>query len=147
MSEVQYVWADPSSPPHQVALSSLVGAMCELKMYAITRWVSRDNSEPKMGVLAPCRFEKVDCFLWVQVCVLFVLIFLGVLPKRACMSQMPFGDDVRKYTFSSLQNLSNRKGERVTKHPYLPTAEQIESMDRFVDAMDLMKAGEKDDDG
>ncbi|KAI0286720.1 SPOC domain-like protein [Russula aff. rugulosa BPL654] len=126
MSEVQYVWADPSSPPHQVALSSLVGAMCELKMYAITRWVSRDNSEPKMGVLAPCRFEKVDCFLWVQ---------------------MPFGDDVRKYTFSSLQNLSNRKGERVTKHPYLPTAEQIESMDRFVDAMDLMEAGEKDDDG
>jgi ATP-dependent DNA helicase 2 subunit 2 len=63
------------------------------------------------------------------------------------MSQMPFGDDVRKYTFSSLQNLSNRKGERVTKHPYLPTAEQIESIDRFVDAMDLMEAGEKDDNG
>jgi ATP-dependent DNA helicase 2 subunit 2 len=63
------------------------------------------------------------------------------------MCQMPFGDDVRKYTFLPLQNLSNRKGERVTKHPYLPTAEQIESMDRFVDAMDLMEAGEKDEDG
>jgi ATP-dependent DNA helicase 2 subunit 2 len=60
---------------------------------------------------------------------------------------MPFADDVRKYTFSPLQNLSNRKGERVTRHPYLPTVEQIESMDRFVDAMDLMEAGEKDDDG
>jgi len=60
---------------------------------------------------------------------------------------MPFADDVRKYTFSPLQNLSNGKGERVTRHPYLPTAEQIESMDRFVDAMDLMEAGEKDDNG
>jgi ATP-dependent DNA helicase 2 subunit 2 len=78
---------------------------------------------------------------------LFVFIPFGALLKRACMFQMPFGDDVRKYTFLPLQNLSNRKGERVTRHPYLPTAEQIESMDRFVDAMDLMKAGEKDDDG
>jgi ATP-dependent DNA helicase 2 subunit 2 len=71
MGEVQYVWADPRSPPQQVALSSLVQAMDNLNMYAITRWVSRDNSEPKMGVLAPCRFQKVDCFLWVQVLRLF----------------------------------------------------------------------------
>jgi ATP-dependent DNA helicase 2 subunit 2 len=67
MGEVQYVWADPRSPAQQVALSSLVAAMDDLNMYAITRWVSKDNSEPKMGVLAPCRFHKVDCFLWVQV--------------------------------------------------------------------------------
>jgi ATP-dependent DNA helicase 2 subunit 2 len=60
---------------------------------------------------------------------------------------MPFADDVRKYTFSPLQNPSNRKGEPVTVHPYLPTYEQMEAMDRFVDAMDLMEAGEKDDDG
>jgi ATP-dependent DNA helicase 2 subunit 2 len=58
---------------------------------------------------------------------------------------MPFGDDVRKYTFSPLQKLSNRKGERVTTHPYLPTYEQMEVMDRFVDTMDLMDAGESDD--
>jgi ATP-dependent DNA helicase 2 subunit 2 len=77
MSEVQYVWADPRSPSHQVALSSLVGAMHKLKMYAITRWVSRDKSESKMGVLHPCRFDNVDCFLWVQVCALFVLLLLA----------------------------------------------------------------------
>ena len=67
IGEVHYVWADPRSPSQQVALSSLVKAMDKLNMYAITRWVSRDGSDPKMGVLAPCRFEKVDCFLWVQV--------------------------------------------------------------------------------
>ncbi|KAI9512304.1 SPOC domain-like protein [Russula earlei] len=126
MGELQYVWADPRSPLQQVALSSLVAAMDKLNMYAITRWVSKDMSEPKMGVLAPCRFQKVDCFLWVQ---------------------MPFADDVRKYTFSPLQKLLNRKGERVTTHPYLPTYEQREAMDRFVDAMDLTGEGEKDNDG
>ena len=60
---------------------------------------------------------------------------------------MPFADDVRKYTFSPLLNISNRKGEKVTTHPYLPTHEQMEAMDSLVDAMDLMQAGEKDDDG
>ncbi|KAF8272335.1 SPOC like C-terminal domain-containing protein [Lactarius quietus] len=125
IGEVHYVWADPRSPSQQVALSSLVKAMDKLNMLAITRWVNRDGSDPKMGVLAPCRFEKIDCFLWVQ---------------------MPFADDVRKYTFSPLLNISNRKGERLTTHPYLPTHEQMEAMDRFVDAMDLMQA-EKDDDG
>jgi ATP-dependent DNA helicase 2 subunit 2 len=54
--------------------------MNNLNMYAITRWVSKDNSEPKMGVLAPCRFEKVDCFLWVQVIRLLSTI-LSVLLK------------------------------------------------------------------
>ena len=121
--------------------------MDKLNMYAIARWVGRDNLESKMGVLAPCRFQKVDCLLWVQVCASFVFIPLGVFLKRACVCQMPFADDVRKYTFLPLQNLSNRKGERVTTHPYIPTFEQREAMDNFVDAMDLMESGEKDDDG
>ena len=60
---------------------------------------------------------------------------------------MPFADDVRKYTFAHLLNLSNRRGEKVTTHPYLPTHEQMEAMDRFVDVMDLTEAGGKDDDG
>jgi ATP-dependent DNA helicase 2 subunit 2 len=67
MGEVQYVWANPDSPQQQVALSSLVKAMDRLNMYAIARWVTRDMSDAKMGVLAPCRFQKVDCLLWVQV--------------------------------------------------------------------------------
>lgn len=60
---------------------------------------------------------------------------------------MPFADDVRKYTFASLTNLVNKKGEVLTEHPYLPTKEQIEAMESFVDAMDLMDAGEKDEEG
>lgn len=60
---------------------------------------------------------------------------------------MPFADDVRKYTFASLDNLVNKKGELVQTHPYIPTEDQQTTMDNFVDAMDLMHAGEKDEEG
>jgi ATP-dependent DNA helicase 2 subunit 2 len=60
---------------------------------------------------------------------------------------MPFADDVRKYTFPSLNNLVSKKGEAIAEHPYLPTEVQQEAMDDFVDALDLMEAGEKDEDG
>lgn len=61
--------------------------------------------------------------------------------------QMPFADDVRKYTFPSLERLYNKAGEELTEHPYLPTKAQQEAMDNFVEAMDLTPAGEKDENG
>lgn len=60
---------------------------------------------------------------------------------------MPFADDIRHYTFPSLSNLVSRSGEKIAKHPYIPTEEQLEAMDNFVDAMDLMEAGDKDEQG
>lgn len=60
---------------------------------------------------------------------------------------MPFADDVRKYTFASLETLYNKAGEKVTEHPYLPTGAQQDAMDKFVEAMDLTFAGEKDENG
>lgn len=60
--------------------------------------------------------------------------------------QMPFADDIRHYTFPSLTTLISRTGERVSKHPYIPTPEQLEAMDKYIDDMDLMDAGEKDED-
>ncbi|OJT04950.1 ATP-dependent DNA helicase II subunit 2 [Trametes pubescens] len=126
MGEVYYVWADPASPMQQVALSSIVHAMNETQVVAITRWVKTEKGEPKMGVLWPTVFEEIDCFLWVQ---------------------MPFADDIRNFTFASLENLVTKKGEVVKEHPYLPTNEQMDTMEKFVDAMDLMDAGEKDEDG
>jgi ATP-dependent DNA helicase 2 subunit 2 len=69
MGEVQYIWADPSSPRQQVALSSIAQAMTRTKVMGIGRMVSKDGMDPKMGVMTPCIFDKVDCLLWVQVCV------------------------------------------------------------------------------
>ncbi|KAI0668689.1 SPOC domain-like protein [Trametes maxima] len=126
MGEVYYVWADPASPMQQVALSSIVQAMENEHVLAIARWIKTDKGEPRMGVLAPYAFEEIDCLLWVQ---------------------MPFADDVRNFTFASLQTLINKKGEVVKEHPYLPTDKQLDAMADFVDAMDLMDAGEKDEEG
>ncbi|KAF9229802.1 ku80-like protein [Gyrodon lividus] len=126
MSEVWYVYAPPTSVPDQLAFSSVVQAMFEKGVLAIARMVSRDGGDPKMGVLSPVVWQSVDVLLWVQ---------------------MPFADDVRHYTFPPLSTLTSRSGERITKHPYLPTEEQFEAMDKFVDAMDLTEAGEKDEDG
>jgi ATP-dependent DNA helicase 2 subunit 2 len=67
LGEIQYVWADPSLPQQQVAMSSIVQAMYEKNVMAIARWVTKDGMDPKMGVLAPSVFENVDCLLWAQV--------------------------------------------------------------------------------
>ncbi|KAF8845541.1 ku80-like protein [Paxillus ammoniavirescens] len=126
MSEVWYVYASPTSVPDQLAFSSIVQAMYEKGVLAIARMVTRDGADPKMGVLSPVVWPGVDVLLWVQ---------------------MPFADDVRHYTFPSLSTLTSRSGERITKHAYLPTEEQLEAMDKFVDAMDLTDAGEEEEDG
>ncbi|KAI0656800.1 SPOC domain-like protein [Cubamyces menziesii] len=126
MGEVYYVWADPASPMQQVAVSSVVQGMSEQHVVAITRWVKSDDGDPRMGVLWPSVFEEIDCFLWVQ---------------------MPFADDIRNFPFASLETLVNKRGEVIKEHPYLPNKEQMAAMDRFVDAMDLMEAGEKDEEG
>lgn len=60
---------------------------------------------------------------------------------------MPFADDIRKYSFPSLTELISKKGERIMIHPSLPTKVQFDAMDEFVDAMDLMHAGDKDESG
>ena len=72
MGDVQYLWADPGNAQQQVALSSIVRAMKgdeagkEKELYAIARWITKDGSDPKMGVLSPSIFENVDCLLWTQ---------------------------------------------------------------------------------
>ncbi|XP_006454821.1 hypothetical protein AGABI2DRAFT_148177 [Agaricus bisporus var. bisporus H97] len=126
MGEIQYIWAEPTDPQQQVALSSMVQAMREKECVAIARWVSRDDMDPKMGVLYPEAFERVECFLW---------------------AQMPFADDIRKYGFASLDKLISKNGEEIKSHPYIPTESQQNAMDDFVDALDLMNAGEKDEEG
>jgi ATP-dependent DNA helicase 2 subunit 2 len=88
MSEVLYLWADPQQPSQQVALSSIVRALEKEKDFAIARWVSRDNMDPRMGVLAPCQFEEVDCLLWVQVhyflTPLFILLIIWAWVDAVC---------------------------------------------------------------
>ena len=82
MDEIHYVWADPSSPQQQVALSSIIQAMHEKNCMGIARWVSRGGMDPKMGVLVPILFDKVDCLIWSH-----VSYFVGYL--MCCVDTKP----------------------------------------------------------
>ncbi|KAG8743939.1 ATP-dependent DNA helicase II subunit 2 [Ceratobasidium sp. 414] len=125
MGEVQYIYADIGSSRAQVAFSSIVHAMFKKGLMALVRWVSRNDSDPKMGV---CRAEpgEVDYLMWVQV---------------------PFAEDLRRFSFPSLERYVSKKGEVLTEHPYIPTSEMHSAMDNWVDSMDLMDAGPKGEDG
>ncbi|EMD41347.1 hypothetical protein CERSUDRAFT_146244 [Gelatoporia subvermispora B] len=128
MGEVYYVFGDTDKAMQQVALSSLVKAMAKSEeKFAIARWVKKDGGEPKVGVMWPMTIEgQMDYLMWVQ---------------------MPFADDIRNFPFGSLDKLVSKTNNTVTSHPYLPTKEQESAMDRFVDEMDLMNAGEKNEEG
>ena len=76
MSEVQYVWADPSSGAAQIALSSIIQAMIYSEVVAIARWISREGADPKMGILIPRMMENVDCFLWFQVSFISAIVIV-----------------------------------------------------------------------
>lgn len=79
MGEVYYIFGDKNIPRAQVAFSSLARAMNGFvrkegdetaeaaPVMAVVRFVSSDNSAPKMGVaLARCT-DKIDYMVWVRV--------------------------------------------------------------------------------
>lgn len=62
-------------------------------------------------------------------------------------AQVPFAEDIRRYSFPSLDRYVSKKGEVLTEHPYIPTSEMGAAMDSWVDSMDLTDAGAKDENG
>jgi ATP-dependent DNA helicase 2 subunit 2 len=70
MSEVQFLWPDTSSGKAQVEFSSIVQAMHKKDLVAVSRWVTRDHGDPKMGILIPRLWGNIDSLSWVQVCLL-----------------------------------------------------------------------------
>ncbi|KAH8919997.1 SPOC domain-like protein, partial [Atractiella rhizophila] len=105
-----------------VAFSAFLNALSEDGRCALVRWTKkyRDRcTDPKIGVLLPRVEGELEYALYVRV---------------------PFAEDVKKHFFPSLTTIKNRVGEALTEHKYLPTTEQCETMDNFVQAMDLMDA-------
>ena len=111
MGEISYIWADPSSPHQQAALSSIVQAMYQKGSMAIARMVTRDGMDPKMGILYPTVFDKVDCFLWAQVRIDYYSPRHNTSPSPRCLLQMMFAN-----THSRPWNVWSRRKEK----PSLP---------------------------
>ncbi|KZT58400.1 SPOC domain-like protein [Calocera cornea HHB12733] len=130
LGEVSYIYPSDTSSKAQLQFSAIVQAMAERGVMMVVRYVWRDGADPKVGVCKPqplgsVEWGGVDCLLYVQ---------------------MPFADDVRKYKFNSLTRLFDKEGDKITAHSTLPTKEQQDAMDAFVDSMDLMDA-EQDEEG
>ncbi|KAG9039153.1 ATP-dependent DNA helicase II subunit 2, partial [Tulasnella sp. UAMH 9824] len=124
MGEIYSLSADDKSIRSQIALSSFIRGMVIKDVLAIVRWVHADGADPKMAICCPIVEVERDYLF---------------------MARVPFAEDLRNYTFPSLDVLKNKKGEAATKHPFLTTDEMVTAMEKWVDKMDLMEAAEGDD--
>ncbi|PWN91959.1 SPOC domain-like protein [Acaromyces ingoldii] len=126
MGETFFVFPSPNNARSQLQLSSLIRAMSEQNKYAIVRFVRRNDADPKLGILAPAMPDpelghEFECFYLVEV---------------------PFREDIKRFTFPPLDRVVNREGKELTEHSTLPSKEMRENMDELVDSMDLMDAEE-----
>lgn len=81
-NQVLAVTARDNDDAAAVALSSLIQALMEMDMVAITRRVYSQNLNPRLGVLLPEITKDYECLLWIQ---------------------LPFIQDVERLIFPSLQ--------------------------------------------
>ncbi len=85
-------------------------------VYAIVRRVFSSRSSPELGALIPAMENGQQCLYYIQI---------------------PFEDDVRKFT---LDNFNNSK-------KYKPTEKQLNLIDELIDSMDLTVKKEPKDEG
>ncbi|GAA6059814.1 hypothetical protein JCM10212_003726, partial [Sporobolomyces blumeae] len=132
-----YVYGAVGHSGSEKMFSALINAMEEKDSCAVVRFEKKGYTssktgqvvmpDPQLGILFPTsNAERSEFCYWIR---------------------LPFGEDVRSFSFPSLTNLFNRKGVRIETHPHLPTEEQDRAMDDFVDAMDLNKAATVDANG
>ncbi|XP_035659820.1 X-ray repair cross-complementing protein 5-like [Branchiostoma floridae] len=107
--------AEEGDEPAAVALSAFIHALYETNMVAIVRYVYNKNSAPKVAFLTPHIKPNYECLLCIM---------------------LPFMEDMRKYTFSSLH--PNNKNQ--------PSDDQLSAVDDLIDNMNLVMP-DKDEDG
>ncbi|BGP14574.1 ATP-dependent DNA helicase yku80 [Rhodosporidiobolus nylandii] len=138
MNDLFYVYASPGQLGSEKLFSALVNGMGERKSVAVVRFVKKGYNSSKTG-----RMHMPDP----QLGILYPQISEDGLLEYCYWARLPYAEDMRQLTFPSLNRRFNRKGQRLTEHKFLPTAEQSDAMDAFVDSMDLTAAGEPDEDG
>ncbi|XP_060943969.1 X-ray repair cross-complementing protein 5 [Limanda limanda] len=116
-NQVLKVFAGRDDEHAGVALSAVIRALDELKMVAIVRYAYDRRCNPQIGAAFPCIKEDYQCLMYFQ---------------------MPFTEDLRQFTFPSLEN--NKK--------FTPSDTQLSAVDSLIDSMMLVEEdenGEKKD--
>ncbi|XP_071804212.1 X-ray repair cross-complementing protein 5-like isoform X1 [Asterias amurensis] len=101
--------ADPGDQHSSVAMSAIINALYETNSVAIVRRTYSVRSNPRLACLIPHIKAKYESLLYVE---------------------LPFMEDIRQYTFSSLN--ANKKNKL--------TDEQVSAVDDLITSMDLMDA-------
>ncbi|PWN23548.1 SPOC domain-like protein [Microstroma glucosiphilum] len=129
LADIWNIFADAINSQAQVQLSSLSMAMKAQGKYALVRFVRRANAEPKLGVLHPVTRSDED-----------------TAADYFHFSEIPFSDDLKRYTFPSLDRVITADGKVLKDHRTLPTDKMVSAMEGLIDSMDLMHAF-KDEEG
>ncbi|KAI9497325.1 SPOC like C-terminal domain-containing protein [Zychaea mexicana] len=108
------------------AISAFAQALGKNNWVALVRHVSRANVPPRLGILKPVLREDIDALYFVRV---------------------PFAEDYRDFTFSSLDKVFTESGKEITEdHPLLPTQDVRDAMSAFVKGMTIKEPVYADDD-
>ncbi|KAI9806269.1 MAG: hypothetical protein M1825_006384 [Sarcosagium campestre] len=126
MSTANVIVPQKANDKAGMALSSIAHALFELDSYAVARLVTKNDKPPIMLLLAPHIEYEYECLLEVQ---------------------LPFAEDVRSYQFPPLDKVVTVSGKTLKEHRNLPSAELTNAMSDYVDAMDLSKFGDSENDG
>ncbi|KAI8605465.1 SPOC like C-terminal domain-containing protein [Dissophora ornata] len=121
MANIYSVFPAPGDAKAEVEIAGLLFALFEKNSYALCRYVRVDDAEPKLGILWPEITAEHKCFYF---------------------GQVAFSEDIRRYLFSSLDDIQTASGKKLEKHRLLATPESIEACKEFIAAMDLMTADE-----
>lgn len=123
LGNIWNIFADSNNLEAQLQMSSLVKAMKAQGKIAIVRFVRRQNSEPKLGVLYPVTRipgeTEADYFHFAEV---------------------PFAEDLKRYPFPSLERVITADGKELKEHRSLPSNRMVSTMESLVDSMDLSQA-------
>jgi ATP-dependent DNA helicase 2 subunit 2 len=123
MSTSNVIIAQKTNEKAALALSSFIHALFELDCYAVGRFVTKDNKNPLVVLLAPSIEPDFECLLEVQ---------------------LPFFEDVRSYKFPPLDRVITISGKELKEHRNLPSNDLTNAMSKYVDSMELV---DKDEDG
>lgn len=109
-SQILKIFAARDDEHAGVALSALIRALNELQMVAIVRYAYNRTSNPQVGAAFPCIKQDSECLMYVQ---------------------LPFMEDLRHFTFSSLENKK-----------FTPSDAQLSAVDSLIDSMMLVEEDE-----
>ncbi|EST08126.1 Ku70/Ku80 beta-barrel domain protein [Kalmanozyma brasiliensis GHG001] len=116
MDQIWYVFADHAQVKAQLQLSTLIRAMAEMDVLAVVRFVRKDGAEPELGILKP-QVETHNEYLF--------------------YSKAPFREDLRRFPFPPLDRIITTEGIELRQGPTIPDDADQQSMDAFVDSLEL----------